>query len=136
MRAFLIDPFTKTVTEVQHNGDHREIYQLIGCECFDTVRVDNHTVIYVDDEGLFVAGQKYFSFFGKNLAGKGLVLGVDDAGASVSAPGTAVKWAALLEWPNIKFTGIKTRETELAPGAFEIRREAQFERVEDSDADQ
>jgi hypothetical protein len=87
MNAYLIDPFTRTITEVNHNGDYREIYKLIGADCFDVVYLNRaNDCCYIDDEGLYVEDQKFFLYhgFGQPLAGKGLVLGTNDEGDSVS----------------------------------------------------
>ena len=79
MKAILIDPFEKTITEVDYNGDFRQIYKLIDCGTFDVVRVnDIGDGIFVDDEGLINGKQQ--EFFGwrgyeQPLAGKGLLLG-------------------------------------------------------------
>ena len=95
MRAILIDPFARTITEVEHNGDYREIYKLLSHEtmpvdCFDCVRLDDGDAIYVDDEGLLKPCKAFFVLHtphGMNgpYAGKGLVLGSDDEGESASA---------------------------------------------------
>jgi hypothetical protein len=96
MKAWLINPFDRTITEVEHNGDYRHIYTLIDCDTFDCVRFsDNGDAIYVDDEGLLkdLSKQQFFalpSIFPESAyAGKGLVLGVDGAGDTV-APDTSL----------------------------------------------
>jgi len=94
MHAYLIDPFTQTITQVEHNGHYQQIYDLIDCENFDLARINEHgDGIYIDDEGLFREAPQAF-FHHKNypqpLAGKGLVLGCDDEGESV-APFTTLE---------------------------------------------
>lgn len=91
MRAILIDPFTETVTEVDHADDYRDIYRLIDAECFDVVGVERNNALYVDDEGLLKAEDnpdtaRFFLWAGRNLplCGKALVLGTDDMGESVA----------------------------------------------------
>lgn len=87
MDAYLIDPFKREVTTVQYNGDYHHIYALIDCECFDIARINaKGDGIFVDDEGLFKEEQAFFIVkgYGNPLAGKGLVLGSDDEGNSVS----------------------------------------------------
>ena len=39
MRAILIDPFAKEITEVDYDGDYKKIYDLIDCKTFDVVNV-------------------------------------------------------------------------------------------------
>lgn len=86
MRAYLINPFDKTVTEVEYDGDYKSIYTLIDADCFDVARLDKGDGIYVDDEGL-ISGkpQEFFLVRGypTPLAGKGLLLGCNDEGETI-----------------------------------------------------
>jgi hypothetical protein len=87
MRAYLIDPIERRITEVDYDGNYKSIYKLIDCERFDCVRFsDNGDCAYVDDEGLFVENQGFFKIEGypQPVAGKALVLGTDEEGGSVS----------------------------------------------------
>lgn len=86
MNAYLIDPFARTITEVEHNGDYREIYKFINASTFDVARLDDGDGMYIDDEGLFKDEQAFFLHkgYGQPLAGKALVLGCDDEGNSTS----------------------------------------------------
>lgn len=90
MKAILIDPFDETVTEVEHNGDYRQIYTLLShpehpVSCFTVVQIENNDAIFVDDEGLLKDPKYFFSYEGypQPLAGKGLILGTNDEGDSV-----------------------------------------------------
>jgi hypothetical protein len=76
MRGILINPFDQTIKEVVYTGDYREIYVLTDCETFDCVTVDSNHTMYVDDEGL-LKDNRYFSWTGRNFAGKALILGSD-----------------------------------------------------------
>lgn len=87
IRAYLIDPFNETVSEVKYSGDYQDIYKLIDCETFTCVELNEHgDTVFVDDEGL-VNGryQDFFKLRGypSPLAGKGLVLGTNEDGESV-----------------------------------------------------
>jgi hypothetical protein len=90
MNAYLIDPFTKTVTTVEYDGDYQRIYDLIECDMFDVVRINAQgDGIFVDDEGLINGKEQAFfridvDGYHHPLAGKGLVLGVDSEGESIS----------------------------------------------------
>jgi hypothetical protein len=106
MDAYLIDPFAQTVTVVDYTGDYKQIYQLIQAELFTVVPINMAgDGIFVDDEGLFVDTdeQRYFIFTNNGetqlLAGRGLVLGVDGAGESVSPHMTFDELTAMIEWP-------------------------------------
>lgn len=76
MRAILINPFDQTIKEVVYTGDYREIYVLTDCQTFTCVGIDDDNTLYVDDEGL-LKDNRYFSWNGRNFAGKGIVIGVD-----------------------------------------------------------
>jgi hypothetical protein len=86
MKAYLIDPQAKTVTEVHYNGDFHQIYELIEVELFTVVTIDDiGNAVFIDDEGLLNNPRYFFKLAGylQPLAGKGLVLGTDDDGESV-----------------------------------------------------
>jgi len=90
MKALLINPKDKTVTEVEHDGDYKQIYQLIEAHAFDCVRIDEFETIYVDDEGL-CNGKVHTSgmfrvegLYPVVLAGKALVLSTNKRGAAIA----------------------------------------------------
>lgn len=98
MKAFLINPLEKTITEVDHNRvsdtekSLKDIYRLLDCDLIDVVRLN--TVgdgIYVDDEGLLKSPSRDSfwampELYGEETAwtGKGLVLGSDEKGDSTA----------------------------------------------------
>ena len=85
--TFLIDPHNETITEVMYNGDYKEVYGHIDCDCFDVVTVNKQgDGLYVDDEGLFKSGQAFFKHadYPTPLAGKAFVLGCDKHGETVA----------------------------------------------------
>ena len=88
MKAILIDVKKEEVREVEHDDTLKNIYELVDCATFDVVRIDNTNGIYVDDEGLFVEDQLFFTYHGdtysQTLAGNGLILGVDSEGNSIA----------------------------------------------------
>ena len=85
MKAYLIDPFEKTITTVDYSGDHKDIYKLIDCTSFDCVTF-NHNLdgLYVDDEGLYAQPQAHFILenYHQPLVNKALCLGCDAEGES------------------------------------------------------
>lgn len=84
--AYLIDPETSSISEVETDYSSRSIYKLIDAQLFDVVYInDQRDVIYVDDEGLFHS-KHFFRIEGypSPLAGKGLVLGTDNEGETIS----------------------------------------------------
>lgn len=87
MKAYLIDPWAKTVSEVEVDRSIDAIYAQIGVDCFCCVTISaGGDVLYVDDEGLFVEKQAFFSIitYPQPLAGKALCLGTDENGDSIS----------------------------------------------------
>ena len=88
MKAILIDVYNKDIKEVEYDGTLDFIYFNLACRTFDVVRIDDVNSIFVDDEGLLRQNQLYFEYSGSNgifqLAGNGLILGVDDEGNSIS----------------------------------------------------
>lgn len=108
--GYLIDPFAKTITEVEYSGDYKQIYDLIDCECFDVARINGKgDGIFVDDEGLIREKPQAF-FIHANyptpLAGKGFLLGSNDEGDSVTPYCTlaeleqSILWVEPLRMPN------------------------------------
>lgn len=102
MRAILIDPFTKTIEEVDYSGDYKDIYGLIECDLFTTVYLPNTSddTLFVDDEGLYVENQKFFKIdgFEQPLAGRGLLLGTDEEGESIDCMSTVEEVKAIVSW--------------------------------------
>ena len=78
MKAILINPFDKTLLEIEHTGNYKNIYGLIDATLFDVVDIDSNNKIFIDDEGLLKNNQEFFECNGKVIAGKGLVLGNND----------------------------------------------------------
>lgn len=95
VKAILIDPFACTITEVEHDASGIEgIYKFLSHEsmpvsCFTTARglaLADRDAVFVDDEGSLKQCDRFFAIRGMQpIAGKGLVLGADDRGDSVSA---------------------------------------------------
>ena len=89
MRGILIDPFSKTIEEVDTTGKLPEIYSMLGVELITIVHIGESDVLFLDDEGLFVPRdeQEYFYWSGSNqpYAGKGLIIGTDEEGDSTDA---------------------------------------------------
>ena len=97
MRAILLNPFDQTVKEVVYTGDFRDIYSLIACTTFDVVRLSESDDMYVDDEGL-LKDNRYFSWSGRNFAGKALIMGHDDEGNSISTTYDLQEVIDRVEW--------------------------------------
>lgn len=94
MKGILINPESRTITEVEVKKGINAIYALIHADTFDCVYIDPHNTVYVDDNGLLNDPEFFFKLQGypQPLAGRGLILGVDDEGGSRSATVT-LDWA-------------------------------------------
>lgn len=115
MKAYLIDPFEQTITEVEHDGKLETIYALIQCgdSGFDLVHFGtNRDGIFVDDEGLYKKDQRYFVLegFPSPLAGRGLVTGCDDEGETVAPKISLRHLVEKISWapPTMRFSHINT----------------------------
>jgi len=108
MKAFLINPFDRTVKQVEHTGGLKNMCFLIHCNLVTTVELnDQLDTLWIDDEGLLgdLETQAFFTYAGykQPLAGYGLILGCDDEGASVEPKISienvinSVKFLSLLE---------------------------------------
>lgn len=103
MRSILIDPFNKTVTEVEYSGNYQQIYDLIDCDTYDCARINRHgDAIFVDDEGLMRETPQAFFLhedYPQPLAGKGLVLGCRMSdGETIEPTTTADEVRAKVQW--------------------------------------
>lgn len=97
MRGILINPFDRTVTEIETNGRLDDMRRLIDCEYITVSMVTAANALILDDEGLLVERERqaYFKWDGVDqpFAGRGLILGTDDEGenADTDLPLTVVK---------------------------------------------
>jgi len=87
MRAILIDPFAKTVSEIDINKDDvlSGLYSAMQCDTVDVVRYMD-VDIWVDDEGLMKENQKFFHMVAGHqpLAGRAVIMESNDAGESIA----------------------------------------------------
>ena len=110
MRAILIDPIERKVSEIDYDGDYQDIYRLITTvshtpRAFDVVSIPfGNDGIYIDDEGLYAPVQFMWSFNWHRwkepikLVNKGLVIGCDDEGNSCDSTSgvdiiNQIKWS-------------------------------------------
>jgi hypothetical protein len=99
MRAFLIDPFTKTVTEIDYNGEFEQAYKFMDCEMIQfAYPIPQHTLM-VDEDGLIKPITESFMIVsnGVNYVGKALLLGGKQGNKPVRLPIEVVQ--ALIKFP-------------------------------------
>lgn len=112
MRALLIDPFTQTVTDYDLDEGIQAIYDATSCDCITSVRLPDHAgidnCIFVDDEGLYREGQEFFTLIGypQPIAGRGLVVGIDREGDTISTSMPLPFMQAAVKFPSLRFTGM------------------------------
>lgn len=94
MRAILIDPFKREVTEVNTDSSLDDIYNLIKCDTITVVPWDEDHALFLDDEGLLLAeeNQAYWRMIGSDqpFAGRGLIIG-DEYGDNREATLSALR---------------------------------------------
>lgn len=114
MRAILIDPHKRLISEISLPDNceqtYKDIVKALGCDLFclacnlprksDEKSFDS---IYVDDEGLFKENNPTFAIKlpGEEpvvFTGRGLILGCDSYGESVSASIDLLAAAMLVDW--------------------------------------
>ena len=86
--CFVIDPHKEEIRVVDLPGDKLElatIYDLLDCTTFDVHPLSADTDLFIDDEGLLVEEQRFFSIDNKVFAGNGLIVGaVNEEGHSTT----------------------------------------------------
>lgn len=79
MRAILIDPFKRDITEIDIDPSLDNLYSTLGVDLITIVRWDNKHALIIDDEGLLKEKEsmEYFWVKGSDqpFAGRGLLLG-------------------------------------------------------------
>lgn len=79
MRGILIDPFTRSITEVETEASLDDVYTLLDIDTVTVVSWDRQHALFLDDEGLLKSNevQCYFLVKGADqpFAGRGLILG-------------------------------------------------------------
>ena len=100
-RAILIDPIARSVSEIVIAEGYEKIQDAIGCRCFDCVQINEVEDLFIDDEGLFDEQNPIFFWGDRPFAGRGLVLGHDSQGGSVSS---AMEIGKVRE--SVNFTGL------------------------------
>ena len=79
MRAILIDPFTRSITEIEIDPTLNNMYETLGVDLITVVSIKPDHALIIDDEGFLKSkeSQEYFWWAGADqpFAGRGLILG-------------------------------------------------------------
>ena len=136
MTGILIDPFMKKVTNVNVSPINtlKDMYKHIGCSMVETVNYKHISVIediWVDEEGLFKPSGEQRFFKVSNLpylhhgviAGRGLILGSDRQGGTISTSLTIEDVTPRITWDKFTHEGmIYNADTGLFTNVQKLRR--------------
>jgi hypothetical protein len=99
VKGFLIDPLALRITPIELPGQSRDnlatMYKAIGCDLVEVVYLNNkRDGVFVDEEGLLKGPTDFFYIEGTHqpLAGRGVVVGCDEEGETVSAQAVTLEW--------------------------------------------
>lgn len=128
MKGILIDCDTQTVSEVEHNGDYRDIYRLIGAQPFDVRPLHGveDEVVYFDDEFLLRDKAKSLQWYADieglpdPIGGKLLILGTYGP-ESTDTKMTVAQVEQLVSYRQLKLVGWTPMQT-VKDGNFRIIR--------------
>lgn len=86
--AYLIDPKTCTISEIEAGEGIEWIQKALGCHCFTGAYSQEGALpsLYVDDEGLYASEQDWFVYRGytQPLVNKAIAMDTDQLGRSIS----------------------------------------------------
>src|ERR1035437_9070923 len=74
MRAIFIDATARTVSEIDHTGKLKAMYQTLGCGLVDCISVGPTQDVWIDDEGEINGTEKGFLLAGRRFFGNALLL--------------------------------------------------------------
>jgi hypothetical protein len=101
MRAILIDPFTRTVSDIDTDAGLDDLYEILQVDLITVLRVGAGHAMILDDGGLLKdsSEQEYFQLKGMDqpLAGRGLIL-ADEHGENRPATLTLKEVADKVVW--------------------------------------
>lgn len=104
MKALLIDPAQKTVTEIELDGSLTSIYKVLNCSLITSVvSFPNEDTMYADDEGLYadeITGGIMLPDWSYPVVNKILVMGTNKNGDSVDVKTPIHLLAKQIRWIN------------------------------------
>jgi hypothetical protein len=87
MKAILINPDTKEVTQVETTGQLKDIYRLLNCHMIEApITYANRDVLYCNEEAWLEFNEDapqagwMFNGFEYGILGKSMIIGMDDEG--------------------------------------------------------
>jgi len=85
LRAILIDPLLRVISEVNVDNDLQSFYDILNIRSLAMVNIDNTNSLYIDDEGLLNNDNSLFEIasYAQPLAGRALVVAHNEEGETV-----------------------------------------------------
>ena len=106
MKAYLIDPIAKAITEVQNpDWEMDAMHTTIECQTYASVSLGAGVYLWVDDDGFLKDGLAVFRIGGRRIAGRGLMLGITPDGSNADCPVDLNQIEPLVEWTDLVGTG-------------------------------
>lgn len=84
MLSYVIDPATRSVIPVEIDNNWRVIAPMLYCRVFEVVLFSRHA-LHIDEEARFKPYKFLWFFDDVEIINRGLVIGIDRAGASRNA---------------------------------------------------
>jgi hypothetical protein len=76
IKGILIDPDNRTISETVVGAPFlSSIYAVLQCDVVEACHIDEKNSIWLDEEGLFKAGNPAFMFIEQGFVGKAVILG-------------------------------------------------------------
>jgi hypothetical protein len=110
IKGILIDPITRTITQVEliythDRGFLEAMYQLLDCQMIEAVRFESpRSTLWVDEEGLFKRGNPVFAYPGLGqgqFCGKAVILGDTPGGNCTDTKLTLAEVTAAVQWTTL-----------------------------------
>jgi hypothetical protein len=103
MRAIVVDPHARTISEMDCGADPRQICAAIGADALDTAMVgaigDVSLTAWIDETAALKPLPRFLLCgYARTLAGKAVILGSDLNGRTVECPLTRDEVAARVKW--------------------------------------
>lgn len=107
MRAIIINPYARTIREIDHDGSLGAMYATIRCSTVCMVRISPSDCLWLDDNGMLTEGKPvwYFGDYPNPLAGIGLILGVTMSGRNRDTRIPVAQLMAIVKWTDLESTG-------------------------------
>ena len=100
LRAILIDPFLRVISEVNVDNDLQSFYDILNIRSLAIVNIDNTNSLYIDDEGLLNDNNSLFEIasYAQPLAGRALVVAHNEEGETVETTLDIDQIRAMVGW--------------------------------------